>query len=231
MAVSATGRGGRHPGPEGRSNESLDPTATVGFKRPEAERDRLLRAIVRVVGRKGYAATTVADVLSEAAIAPKRFESYFDDKQHCFLAAQDRLVGQAVDTVLRRKDETKPWLEQIIAELGAVFDICLSDRQIARVAMVEVGLVGASGRAQQLGTLARFAELIGPPPGEDGLPASTSLLAVSGAASLICDALADKDPMSLVGLLPELTFALLCPFIGPRAAKEEMARFVRSESS
>ena len=63
--------------------------------------------------------------------------------------------------MLRRKDETKPWLEQIIAELGAVFDICLSDRQIARVAMVEVGLVGASGRAQQLGTLARFAELIG----------------------------------------------------------------------
>lgn len=208
-----------------------DPTATASSERLKAERDRLMRAIVRVVGRQGYAGTNVADVLRQASISRTRFELHFDGKQDCFLAAQDRLVGQALNLVARRKDGTKPWLDQRIAEVETILDICLSDRQLARVTMVEVGLVGANGRRQQLGMIARFAELIAPPPGENELPVNASLLAVSGAATLLSDALSDDNPASLVGLLPELVFALLCPFIGPLAARKETTRFVSTRSS
>lgn len=216
--------------PEGRHVEQLQSCDAAADGWFEAERDRLLEAIADLVGREGYEATTLPDVLSEASISRATFEHHFDDKQQCFLAAQDRLVGRAVDSVLRSKDETRPWLEQMIVGLERVLAICLRDPQLARVAMVEVAAVGADGRRQQLGAIARFAELLPPIPGEDQLPASTSQLAVSGVASLLSEALAGEDSERLAGLLPELVFALLCPFIGPRAAKDQVARFVAAGS-
>jgi AcrR family transcriptional regulator len=53
----------------------------------DSQRGRLLQAVVASVARKGYASTTVADVVSGAAISRNAFYEHFADKEECFLAA------------------------------------------------------------------------------------------------------------------------------------------------
>ena len=53
----------------------------------ESRRDRILTAMIRVVGRKGYDATSVADVIAEADTSRTTFYKHFEDKHDCFLAA------------------------------------------------------------------------------------------------------------------------------------------------
>ena len=41
------------------------------------------------VAENGYAATTIADVVSRAGVSRKTFYEHFDGKQECFLALYD----------------------------------------------------------------------------------------------------------------------------------------------
>ena len=41
---------------------------------------------------KGYQATSVADILKEAGVGRETFYRYFNDKEDCFVAANDALI-------------------------------------------------------------------------------------------------------------------------------------------
>src|SRR5919112_619662 len=58
-----------------------------------SQRARLIDAMAAVVAEKGYAATTVADVVERAGVSRRTFYEQFADKEACFLAAYD--VGLA----------------------------------------------------------------------------------------------------------------------------------------
>ncbi|MWK38860.1 TetR family transcriptional regulator [Actinomadura sp. J1-007] len=82
---------GRPGLPRGRS--SLPRTAVR-----DAQRARLMRAAIAAVAEKGYASTTVADVVGRARVSRKAFYEHFPDLERCFLAS---LAG-AQRTILRR---------------------------------------------------------------------------------------------------------------------------------
>src|SRR3954454_2857364 len=54
-----------------------------------SQRGRMLDAMAQAVAEKGYAATTVADVIAGAGVSRKTFYEQFRDKEDCFLAAYD----------------------------------------------------------------------------------------------------------------------------------------------
>ncbi len=54
-----------------------------------SQRARMLEALAQAVAEKGYAATTVADVVERAWVSRKTFYEMFPDKEACFLAAYD----------------------------------------------------------------------------------------------------------------------------------------------
>ena len=55
----------------------------------QSQRERMLEAMIRVVAKKGYAATTIADVTKAAGVSRTTFYELFEDKEACFLAAYD----------------------------------------------------------------------------------------------------------------------------------------------
>jgi AcrR family transcriptional regulator len=191
--------------------------------RSASRRQPILEAMIRVAGSKGYRATSVAGVVAEAGASRTTFYKHFDDKQDCFLAAFDLCVERILAETLAVCDGVRPWRERMRSGLQAVVELFARDPALARTAIIEVAAAGAAARRRHSAAVGRFARLLEPDrdlPRQAELPASTALMAVSAVAGLIFDELQAGRAAELPQHLPELEFALLVPFIGPRAAAE-----------
>lgn len=193
----------------------------------ETRRQAILEAMVRVVGRKGYKATAVADVIEEANVSRTTFYKHFEDKHECFLAAYDLVVERVLGEVIDTCDPGAPWLERMRAGLSAVVEMFALDPELARTAIVEVAAAGADARQRHWDAISRLTEFLAD--GErlaDGreLPANIGLMAAGAVSGLIFDELLTGRAERLPELLPDLLFAMLVPYIGPGAATEEMRR-------
>jgi AcrR family transcriptional regulator len=193
----------------------------------ESRRDLILAAMIRVVGSKGYKETSVADVIEETPTSRTTFYKYFEDKHDCFLAAYEMLVEQVFAEVVANCDGSQPWLERVETGLSTIVELFALDPTLARTAVVEVAAAGADARQLHWNAVARFTAYL-----EDGrelsggheLPENISLMSAGAVSGLIFDELLAGRAAQLQAMLPDLLFAMLVPYIGPRAAAEEMRR-------
>ncbi|HSR94991.1 MAG TPA: TetR/AcrR family transcriptional regulator [Solirubrobacterales bacterium] len=193
----------------------------------ETRRQLILEAMVRVVGRKGYKATSVADVIAEADVSRTTFYKHFEDKHECFLEAYDLVVERVLDAVIANCDGSQPWLERMRVGLETVVELFALDPELARTAIVEVAAAGADARQRHWNAIVRFTEFL--EAGEElaegrELPDNIALMAAGAVSGLIFDELLTGRAERLPELLPDLLFAMLVPYIGPGAATEEMRR-------
>ncbi len=193
----------------------------------ETRRQAILEAMVRVVGRKGYKATSVADVIAEADVSRTTFYKHFEDKQECFLAAYDLVVDRVLGEVIANCDAERPWLERMRVGLATVVEMFALDPELARTAIVEVAAAGADARQRHWNAIVRFTDFLAD--GEEltggrELPANIGLMAAGAVSGLIFDELLTGRAERLPEMLPDLLFAMLVPYIGPGAATEEMRR-------
>jgi len=193
----------------------------------ETRRQLILEAMVRVVGRKGYKATSVADVIEEADVSRTTFYKHFEDKHECFLAAYDLVVERVLDAVVANCDAEQPWLERMRVGLGTVVELFALDPELARTAIVEVAAAGADARQRHWNAVAKLTEFLADGEqlaGDRELPENIALMAAGAVSGLIFDELLTGRAERLPELLPDLLFAMLVPYIGPSAATAEMRR-------
>ena len=135
--------------------------------------------------------------------------------------AQDALLrAWRRRSTLREAERRNDWLATIV-------DLFAVDPKLARTAIVEVAAAGADARQRHWNAVARFTEYL-----EDGreladgreLPENISLMSAGAVSGLIFDELLAGRAAQLPALLPDLLFAMLVPYIGPRAAADEMRR-------
>jgi AcrR family transcriptional regulator len=108
-----------YPAPPG----PLDPPKRRGRKpKSFAERqavahppERVLRALAAIVSEKGYAATTVAEVVERAGTSQRVFYGHFENKEDAFLAALDSGSAQMLGLVLPAFRRAKSWEESVRA--------------------------------------------------------------------------------------------------------------------
>jgi AcrR family transcriptional regulator len=193
----------------------------------ETRRRQILEAMVRVVGRKGYKATSVADVIEEANTSRTTFYKHFEDKHDCFLAAYDLAVERVLDAVIANCSGEQSWLDRVRVGLSTIVELFALDPELARTAIVEVSAAGADARQRHWNAISRFTEFL-----EDGeelaggreLPDNIALMAAGAVSGLIFDELLTGRAERLPELLPDLLFAMLVPYIGPGAATAEMRK-------
>jgi AcrR family transcriptional regulator len=193
----------------------------------ETRRQLILEAMVRVVGRKGYKPTSVADVIEEAEVSRTTFYKHFADKHECFLAAYDLVVERVLGAVVANCDPGLPWLERMRVGLATVVEMFALDPELARTAIVEVAAAGADARRRHWNAITRFTEFLTDGEqlaGDRELPQNIGLMAAGAVSGLIFDELLSGRAERLPELLPDLLFAMLVPYIGPGAATEEMRR-------
>lgn len=195
-----------------------------------SERERMLEAMVRVAAGNGYQAASVDDVVKAAEVSRETFHATFGDKETCFLEAYDAVADVLVAHVTAAFESAagEPWPERIAAGLRALAELLAAESDIARMTMVEVTAVGEEARVRYRANLNRFVPFLEEgrafsPRGEE-LPADTARFAIGGAMSLIFDEVRAGRGPELPRLVPELTFAILMPYLGAEAAEDEMRR-------
>lgn len=94
---------------QGKGSTGRLPHGPHGLTQEEVEADqraRLVAAMVELVASKGYAATTVGDLIAHAGVSRKTFYSHFNDRDDLLLAAFDD-VAPAVLADVRAAVELK----------------------------------------------------------------------------------------------------------------------------
>jgi len=186
----------------------------------ESRRQPILEAMIRVVGRQGYQATSVADVIAEAHTSRSTFYKHFTDKRDAFLSAYELARGRIFAAAADGARGAGVWPAPARGALAAIVDLFAREPTLARTAVVEFAAAGEEARQRQRAALVQLARLLEEkrPASRPSLPPSTALMAVSGVAGLIADEIRAGRADELPRFLPELEFAMLVPFIGPQAA-------------
>ena len=195
-----------------------------------SQRERLREAMVRVAAAKGYEETTVTDVVEVAGVSRATFHEFFEDKAACFLEAYDAVIDVLIAHVGAAYEaaDGEPWPARMTAALRALVELLAVESDVARMAMVEVSLAGEDARGRYREALGRFTPMVEQGRAYAGadrrLPPDTARFAIGGAASMIFDEIRAGRGPDLERLLPDLSFAVLMPYLGPEATEEEMRR-------
>lgn len=113
------------------------------------QRRRLMDATIDLVGERGYAATTVSELVARAGVSRKAFYEHYANKQECFLATYDAVAAESIDHVLGAAHAREDLRERESYALETLFERVLSHRKRARLVLVEVGAVGPVGIARR----------------------------------------------------------------------------------
>jgi AcrR family transcriptional regulator len=188
-----------------------------------SQRERLLAAVVRVTVARGYDSTTVADILGEAGVGRESFYELFEDKLDCMLAAHKLLVDDLEEKVRAAYAGEGPWPLRMRTALAATLDWFAADPEVARFVLVELTTVGPAFRPRFKAEFARAIAIFEEGLEEGGVKPELDeaiSLAVGAILARIYEEVVLDRAAELPGLLPDLCYELLVPFIGEAKARE-----------
>lgn len=172
------------------------------------QRRRIVTALGEVMAVKGYAGTTVTDIIEHAKVSKQTFYEQYDSKQACFLEAFAR-----IHDVLSESSSAVPGsataFEVFDAVLCKYLDTIARNAPMARLYLIEVYAAGpealAVRMALQQNTVDTLAALMGAD-SEDGRFACRAL--VAAISSLVTHELASNGPEGVRDLhAPLMAFA------------------------
>jgi AcrR family transcriptional regulator len=201
---------------------AADPLAGPHAEPGASHRERLVFGMVAAVAERGYAATTITDVVGHARVSRRTFYEHFDAKETCFLAAYDALSDAVLAAVADAAREAGAWQDRLLAGMRAYLRALAAQPAVARVFTVEILSAGPPALARRRQVLRRFA---GHMQGEvaavraAGAPvrelSDTAALALAGAIhELVLAALEDGGGESLPALEEELAGVVSAVLLG-----------------
>ena len=138
------------------------PRGRHGLSRSEvvrSQRSRMLRALAEAVAEKGYANTSVADVITRAGTSRETFYQQFSSKQDCFLAAFDAageiLLGRLTGRVPQGTRE-----ERFERLLDGYLEALAGEPAYARIFLVEAHAAGPEALRRRVELQGRFAAVL-----------------------------------------------------------------------
>lgn len=127
--------------------------------RRRERRERLLDAGLELLGTRGYAQTTVSDVLDRAGLTSRYFYEHFANREALLTAVYDEIVargyGASAQAIKRHEDD--PLTISIPAQLTAFYEVIVDDPRMARVIFIEAVGVSPAMEAHRRAVLRRIA--------------------------------------------------------------------------
>ncbi len=114
----------------------------------ESQRARLVRAMLECVGRNGYEATTVPEVVATARTSRNAFYEFFGDKADCFLAVCDAIAQELLAELVTLVSEPD-WIEAMREGTGRYLRWWQERPTIASAYFLSLASVGERALAQR----------------------------------------------------------------------------------
>jgi AcrR family transcriptional regulator len=125
-----------------------------------SQRQRMLDAMAETVARKGYAGTTVGDVVAGAGVSRKTFYEHFRDKEDCFLAAFESGVDALLAAIAAAQPDDPTRMGLVRARVRAYLGTLAARPAFARTFLIEVFAAGPRALERRERVLARFEEFL-----------------------------------------------------------------------
>jgi AcrR family transcriptional regulator len=125
------------------------------------QRERLLRAMGRCVSERGYAETTIADVVRCARTSRSVFYKHFADKEECFLETYRQMTEVRIAASLAAAAEVSEWDAKLDLGIAAYFRWMAEHPEVAVTTVVEVhsaGRLAQEARSRALADWTRTVE-------------------------------------------------------------------------
>lgn len=185
------------------------------------QRDRLIDAMARTVAERGYANAALSEVCTAAGVSTRAFYQHFTDKESCFLAAFELGVELMQKTVAVAYSKPGRWPDRMHRGLDTLLRILAAEPAFASLAVVEVLAAGPralAGRRELLSSYVPFFADAPRRPGQPEVPAGVVHAVIAGIYGVIFDFVSTGRAADLPEQLPDLTYLVLVPFLGPAAA-------------
>ncbi len=161
------------------------------------------------VARRGYAATSVADVLRSAGVSRRSFYELFASKEDCFLQAYDLGVAVLVDLVVSAVDDSLGRKANVARAVSAYLSALEVNGDLARAFLLEAMGAGAPAlerRSEVIRRLARVIEQVhrGPDAAGAALPFHRYHAASAVINEMVTERMLDRGPEGLDELQPLL---------------------------
>jgi TetR/AcrR family transcriptional regulator len=164
------------------------------------QRDRIFHAMETVMAVKGYADTSVADVIKGAGVSRQTFYQLFCSKQDCFLASYGQRQGSVLGTIFETPT-TKTPMERFSALLRTYLTVMARDPAVSRLYLIGVYAAGQEALAKRLEMQQQFVDAVAAvfeaKTDQDRFVCQTLVAAVS---TLVTNALLDDDPQAVLNL-------------------------------
>jgi AcrR family transcriptional regulator len=205
------------PGPSGAGREQIS----------EIQRARILAAMVDVATERGAGNVTVAHVVARSGVSRRTFYELFEDREGCFLAACEDALARIAAVVVPAYEGASRWREKIRAGLAALLELLDYERARGRLVIVETLGAGPIVLERRRLALARVIVAVDEGRGEakrgEGPPPLTAEGIVGGVLALVHARLVEDTGAPLVELLGPLMSMIVLPYLGPAAARRELA--------
>jgi AcrR family transcriptional regulator len=202
------------------------PVLARPFQPPRGdERRRLQHAALHLVGHRGWLALTRPALLELAEVEDSAFCALYGDAEDCFMEALDLLAAEALAPMLSAaRSAGSSWPAIVQAAMGALVKVLAEDPVFARAAFVESSCAGPRGVERGGRLLDGFAALLRRyAPARCGLSATASQATAGAVWGILHDYVHAGASDRLGELAPQLSYVVLAPTVGARAAIESIA--------
>jgi AcrR family transcriptional regulator len=189
-------------------------------------RDRIAAAMVALAGTRGYAQTTVEMVCERAETRRSHFDRRFAGKEDCFLSVHDEVAARFCERVLAAYSGASSWHDRLWAAGWAAMRFFEEDPVRARFLVVEANGSGSGAQSRRDRILQRLADILDGGRKELEKPDSVSRCTAEIVAGAIYGTVLGHIESGCVergeDFLPELVYMAVMPYLGSRAAEDEL---------
>ena len=183
--------------------------------------------MVEMVADSGYAAVDVGTLCERAEVGRAHFDRCFADLEDCFLTLHDELLHELCEGVKAACEGHSAWHDRIWAAGVAAMRYLQGDSLRARFLVVSVNGAGSGAQARRDGIVRRIADFLDGGRGEVDGARPMSRCTAEIAAGAVYGTMMTKVQVGSVErgeeFLPELIYLATMPYLGARAAEDELA--------
>jgi AcrR family transcriptional regulator len=181
---------------------------------------RIIRGFAAAVAKKGFPATTIADIAAAASISQTTFYEHFDGKAEAMRAALDSSGAQLLAAVMPAVRRAEDWRTGLRIGFEEVCGFFAAEPTFASLRMIDVYGAGPEAIACRDATGLEIVSTLLEPAVKDGIEASKLKIEASTGAILgiFFEAIRKGRVADLPRLAPVLTYIALAPFVSAEEA-------------